>query len=624
MGDSQVKRKPLGDRQTILLASVLIMTSIVLAVLVTSLVIQYRKVVQQRGQQLLETVKVQVRFIEAIERFCQSHRHDAALRDARAATIAHVLKTYEHYRGFGETGELVLAHRQGEQIVFLLRCRHAPGDGPPWLPWSSQRAEPMRRALSGRSGTCIALDYRGHTVLAAHAPVAGIGMGAVAKVDVAEIRAPFIRVGIVTGLMSCVIIAIGWLSFFHIANPMVARIERRESRQRAVRKKAERALKRAHTELQQIFHAADPLCVIDRNNDILRVNDTFCRLFQMHRADVLGKKCCDVWHSSRCHSRRCALRQILGGAKQVDFEMDHALPGGTEISCHVMVVPYFGPNGQLVGIVKNFTDITQRKRTAQMLREKNADLETLLYVTSHDLREPLRTIQSFAALVDQRYADRLDEKGQDFLKRIVRGAGRLDRLVDDILTLSRAQRTIAPNEWVDAEMLVDDVLQRLETAVQAAGATVRVADPLPRLFVDRVWATQAVYNLVANALKFKRGGEPPRIEIDAYDPPAGEAVAGLAVGDRGPGVPPECRQRIFELFQRAVGREVEGTGAGLAIVSQIARRHGGAAWVEPRSGGGSKFIITFALPKEQPNGDHRTGTVHRDRKRHRDLVGGRQ
>src|SRR5207247_10956658 len=89
-------------------------------------------------------------------------------------------------------------------------------------------------------------------------------------------------------------------------------------------------------------------------------------------------------------------------------------------------------------------------------------------------------------------------------------------------------------------------------------------------------------------------GEPPQVEICAYragpDEPAGQ---GLVVCDRGPGVPAGYGDRIFQLFQRAVGREVEGTGAGLAIVRQIAERHGGSAWVRPREGGGSEFIITF-------------------------------
>ena len=258
------------------------------------------------------------------------------------------------------------------------------------------------------------------------------------------------------------------------------------------------------------------------------------------------------------------------------------------------------------------------KATA-LLEERNKDLETLLYVTSHDLREPLRTLQNFSRLVNDRYADKLDEKGQDFLRRIVRGADRLDLLVEDVLTLSRAQRLVKPNQWLEARTIVDDALGRLQSKIRQSGAEVRVADELPRLYVDQMWATQAVYNLAANALKFTREGQPPEVEIDAYHPRAGVGSVGIVVRDRGPGVDAEYRERIFDLFKRAVDREVEGTGAGLAIVRQIARRHDGNVWVEDRQGGGSQFIITFGVSKAKERQDD-PGETRTDR----DLVGGRQ
>ncbi|KKL15725.1 hypothetical protein LCGC14_2502720, partial [marine sediment metagenome] len=361
-----------------------------------------------------------------------------------------------------------------------------------------------------------------------------------------------------TGTAAVLMIAIGSFCFFRIADPMVRRIEASEARQRAVRKKAEKALKRAHCELQLIFNASDPLCVIDKDNGVLRVNDPFCDLFQVGREEVLGKKCCEIWRSSKCHTRRCALNRILGGLERVDYELNQPRCDGSVVSCAVTAIPYRGPGGELLGIVKNFVDITRRKQAEEELKEKNNDLQTLFYVTSHDLREPLRTIRNFAELVADRYADRLDRKGQDFMHRIIRGAKRLDRLVADILTLSQAQRMVAPSEWVDAGEIVDDVLQRLETKILESHAAVFVADDLPRLFVDRIWATQAVYNLVANALKFVRDGEPPVIEIETYRPDRIAPVAGIVIRDCGPGILPEYRERIFELFQRAVGREGEG------------------------------------------------------------------
>ncbi len=241
------------------------------------------------------------------------------------------------------------------------------------------------------------------------------------------------------------------------------------------------------------------------------------------------------------------------------------------------------------------TEIAERARARAEIAAKNRDLETLLYVTSHDLREPLRAIENFSRIVHDRYKDKLDEKGQDFLRRVIQGGQRLNRLLDDILALSRSQRIGPPAEVVDGEVIVLEALKRLDAKINATHAQIRVAKNFDGLRVDRIWATQAIYNLIANALKFSRNGEPPDIEIEPYRSNGSNSnVAGIMVRDRGPGVPKEHAERIFQLFQRAVGREVEGTGAGLAIVRQISERHGGNAWVEQREGGGAEFIITFS------------------------------
>jgi signal transduction histidine kinase len=250
-------------------------------------------------------------------------------------------------------------------------------------------------------------------------------------------------------------------------------------------------------------------------------------------------------------------------------------------------------------------EIAERGRARAEIAAKNRDLETLLYVTSHDLREPLRAIENFSRIVNDRYKDRLDEKGQDFLRRVIQGAQRLNRLLDDILILSRSQRMGMPVEEVDGETIVSEAIKRLEGKINATNAWISVVKDFQGLRVDKTWATQAVYNLIANALKFTRNGEAPDVEIAPYrtQGPASRVV-GIAVRDRGPGVAPEHAERIFQLFQRAVGREVEGTGAGLAIVRQIAERHGGSAWVEPRQGGGSEFIVTFGDGKDLEGGAH--------------------
>lgn len=243
-------------------------------------------------------------------------------------------------------------------------------------------------------------------------------------------------------------------------------------------------------------------------------------------------------------------------------------------------------------------EIRVRERTAELMKA-NQELETLLHVISHDLKEPVRAIKNFTVLFKDRYMAGSDEKGRDFIHRIVRAGDRMGRLINEILTLSKVRQLELPSTEIDGGTVVREALERLEDKIKTAGAKIQTAKSLPVFKVDKVWAVEALYNLIDNALKFTRPGIPPDIEIGSYLV-NGSAPSGLVVRDRGPGVPAEQSERIFQLFQRAVGRDIEGTGAGLAIVRQIAERHGGAAWVEPRDGGGSEFIVTFGASGTLP------------------------
>ncbi|MGD9849715.1 MAG: CHASE3 domain-containing protein [Nitrospirales bacterium] len=250
--------------------------------------------------------------------------------------------------------------------------------------------------------------------------------------------------------------------------------------------------------------------------------------------------------------------------------------------------------GEIVGAVVAFSDITHLKQTENEIQRKNRDLETLIYVISHDLGEPLRAIQNFSQIVAERYVEHLDSTAQDYIQRVVQGTKRLDILLSEILTLSRAQRLELSNKIFQSSKAVKEVLARLQKNIDETNATILVAPDLPSLRADQMWVTQALYNLIGNALKFAGEGNAPDIEIAPYDGKGkypGEV--GLVIRDRGIGVNPVHGERIFQIFQRAVGRKIAGVGAGLAIVRQVAERHGGHAWVESREGGGAAFFITF-------------------------------
>lgn len=231
------------------------------------------------------------------------------------------------------------------------------------------------------------------------------------------------------------------------------------------------------------------------------------------------------------------------------------------------------------------------QQQATELSKINQELETLLFVISHDLKEPLRIIESFSDIVNRRYANQLDIKAQDFLNRVVKASHRLRELLKHILTLFQI-RQMQPSTMqpILGEAIVQAALKRLEDVIEQKHAKIIVASNLPALQVNKNWAIEALYQLISNALKYTYESQAAHVEIAAYNGPQG---VGFVVKDRGIGVMPQYAERIFVLFQRRVGREVEGTGAGLAIVRQIAQQHGGQAWVKEREGVGSEFFITF-------------------------------
>lgn len=355
----------------------------------------------------------------------------------------------------------------------------------------------------------------------------------------------------------------------------------------------------------------DLLCIAGFDGYFKRLNPAWERALGFTIEQLLAEPYMSFVHPDDREATIAEAKYIHSGADVISFENRYRCKDGSYRWLLWTVKPFL----EQKIIYAAARDITERKRAEEALRRahnelelrvqertaelqhRNRDLETLLYVTSHDLREPLRAIENFSRLVHDRYAGSLEEKGRDFLRRVVRGAQRMDRLMTDLLTLSRIQRMELPTEDVEGTSLVEEALRQLEEKIKETGARVRVTNDLPRLRVNRTWATQGISNLIANALKFRRDGEVPDIEIAPYHPKGEESrEVGLIVRDRGPGVAPEHAERIFQLFQRAVGREIEGTGAGLAIVRQVAERHGGRAWVQPREGGGSEFILTFSAP----------------------------
>jgi PAS domain S-box-containing protein len=364
---------------------------------------------------------------------------------------------------------------------------------------------------------------------------------------------------------------------------------------------AEEALREGTALKRAIFDSAlDCIAIVDQDGSIIDLNRSAERVFGYSCRELLGANIDDTLFPPTLKERQRSNRSKSGDeseegsllGKRVEVPAMRKDGRSFDVEMAMQPVPY---QGRTV-FAMFLHDITERKKAEEEIAQMNSDLQTLLYVTSHDLREPLRAIRSFSQLLTDRVADRLGDTERGFLQRVIDGADRLDRLLEDVLTLSRAQRAADAMDEVAASVVIDDVIRQLDVRIAETEAEITVADVLPNIRADVRWLRQSLFNLVANALKFTNDGEAPHIEISPYEPRRDDEqpLTGLIVSDRGPGVDPAHSERIFQLFQRAVGRKVEGTGAGLAIVRQVANRYGGNAWVEPREGGGSNFFITFA------------------------------
>jgi len=223
------------------------------------------------------------------------------------------------------------------------------------------------------------------------------------------------------------------------------------------------------------------------------------------------------------------------------------------------------------------------------LEEMNSELQQFAYVASHDLQEPLRTITSFSQLLVSRYQGRLDADADEFISYIVTASRRMTDLINGLLQLVRLRKSSQPIAPVAFDRLLEDAQISLQAAIRESEARIEHG-PLPALVVDPVQFSQVLQNLISNAIRY-RSAEPPRINIQARRERSNWI---FSVTDNGCGFDQEFAERIFGLFQRLHGREIEGTGMGLSISRKIVERHGGRIWAESREGEGSTFF--FSLP----------------------------
>jgi light-regulated signal transduction histidine kinase (bacteriophytochrome) len=234
------------------------------------------------------------------------------------------------------------------------------------------------------------------------------------------------------------------------------------------------------------------------------------------------------------------------------------------------------------------------KSNAALLKA-NEDLGQFAYAASHDLQEPLRTMTTYAQLLARQYNDRLDEQAGSYISNIVEGSHRMHMLVSDLLAFSQAQGAQLVLRPSDMTQVLSAAMANLRSLIEESGAAVS-HDALPTLNVDAARIAQVFQNLVGNAIKYRKPDEPPRVHVSATRERDSWVIS---VQDNGLGFKEAYAEQIFGMFKRLHGREIAGTGIGLAICKKIVESHGGKIWATSTPGVGSMF--SFAIPDRREN-----------------------
>jgi PAS domain S-box-containing protein len=348
-----------------------------------------------------------------------------------------------------------------------------------------------------------------------------------------------------------------------------------------------------------------------------RVNEEYTGL---SREKVLGRNFFELFPEVKKSS---ASLESLNRALQGEMVTAPAQPGiyHTDKYFDVFYIPIKNNEGAVIGLLTLAHDVTASLRSQeelkglnQSLKQKNVELERInaelasfAYVASHDLKEPLRKIQTFAERLLARDKDRLTEAGQHDLSRVVAAVRRMDSLVDDILAFSRLNTTDWPASRLDLGRVLSQALDDLEGVITRSGAVIE-AGPLPVVEANASLLHQLLYQFLGNSLKFHPPGQQPKVGVQAewttgHATGHPEAVSEasylvLTVRDNGIGFEQEYAEKIFQMFQRLHGRtEYGGTGIGLSICKKVAEYYQGFIKAEGNPGEGAVFRCYLQVRK---------------------------
>jgi PAS domain S-box-containing protein len=375
---------------------------------------------------------------------------------------------------------------------------------------------------------------------------------------------------------------------------------------------------------------ADGVVIMDAQNRVADINPAALKMSGLTYQEIVGR------HADVLPMFKPDLLRHTPTTLESESELDYHGPNGHRFY-DLRISALYDPQGDFLGRLGVFRDITDRKRaqnellrahqelerrvaerTSQLadanlslkeqmaelkqskkerekliaeLEIKNSEMERFTYTVSHDLRSPLITIKGFLGFLRQDLAKGSELRAEADIKRIEDAVDRMDLLLRDTLALSRIGRVADPLQYVNFGEIVKEALDQVSLQIQLSKVRIIQKESFPIVYVDRLRMVEALANLIENSIKYMGHQSSPEIEI-GWRKLADDTA--FFVRDNGMGLDPSQHQKVFELFYK-VDKKSEGTGAGLAIVKRIVEVHGGRVWIESEVGKGCSVFFTLPL-----------------------------
>jgi PAS domain S-box-containing protein len=508
------------------LVLILIMTMGLLLATGITIGFLYYAAFEEEKARLVETAQSQARLIEAVARYDVVHSTDFQ-GGSTAATLQQIVDAHSEYEGFGLTGEFTLARKEGDFIVFVLEHRHSQVQHPQPLPFDSDLAEPMRRALLGQSGTVVGLDYRGATVLAAYEPVDVLDLGIVAKIDLDEVRGPFWKAGLLAVGFSLLVVLAGAVLLVRVSNPLIIDLQERSHQLEEMID----ALSISEERLRTTYEIAGVgIAQVSLDGRFMNVNPRFCEITGYAVDEIKGLAFQEITHPDDLPTDLEYVRQLLAG--EIDrYSMDKRyFRKDTSVIWVNLTVSLDrddeGNPGHFIAVVE---DMTARKKGEADVKRSLHEKEVLLREIHHRVKNNMQVISSLLSLQAANIDDpRLSKLFQESKSRV-----RAMALIHEILYDSGDLSSI------DLKNYLTRLSASLTRMFGADAGQVRLSvesDDINLGIDDMVPCGLAISELVSNCFKYafpdRREG---RIDIRAIAEPQGGFR--LVVSDDGVGMP---------------------------------------------------------------------------------------